>query len=302
MTPDLNHLHAFVAVIQVQGFRGAARHLGVSPSAVSDAVRHLEEDVGVRLVNRTTRSVSPTEAGRRLLERLVPALNEVTQALDTVGSLRGTPAGTLRLNVPASALKLVLPAIVPGFRAAYPNILLEVIAQDSFVDVLAAGCDAGIRYGESLDQDMIAVPIGPRVQHFACAAAPAYLQRRGPVAHPRELMDHECLRVRFESGSMPPWEFQREGESLRLNPAAALIVQAGAAAELAVDAAVAGMGVVYLFKGWLQPHLDSGALVPIAEDWWPRFPGPFLYYPGHRLVPEPLRVFADFARAHPSTC
>ncbi len=301
MKADLNQLHAFAAVAQAQGFRGAARHLGASPSAVSDAVRRLEDDLGVRLLNRTTRSVSPTDAGRRLLERLLPALQEVQEALGAAGALRGAPAGTLRINVPVSALKLVLPAIVPDFRAAYPHILLEVIAQDSFVDVLAAGCDAGIRYGESLDQDMIALPIGPRVQHFACAASPGYLKRRGKVAHPRELMAHDCLRVRFESGSMPPWEFERRGETLRLDPAPALVVQAGAAADLAVEAAVAGMGVVYLFQGWLQPHLDSGALVPIAKEWWPRFAGPFLYYPGHRLVPEPLRAFVDFVRAHPST-
>ncbi len=301
MKTDLNHLQALVAVVRARGFRGAARHLGISASAVSDAVRRLEDDLGVRLLNRTTRSVSPTDAGRRLLERLMPALDEVAQAVGAAGAAQGAPSGTLRLNVPIAALKLVLPAIVPDFRAAYPDILLEVIAQDSFVDVLAAGCDAGIRYGESLDRDMIAVPIGPRVQHFACAAAPAYLERYGRVAHPSELSAHHCLRLRFDSGAMPAWEFTRRGETLRIDPAPALVVQAGAAADLAVEAALAGMGVVYLFKDWLQPHLDSGALLPIAEDWWPQFPGPFLYYPGHRLVPQALRAFADFVRAHPTT-
>lgn len=301
MSTDLSHLQAFVAVANARGFRGASRHLGISASAVSDAVRKLETQLGVRLLNRTTRSVSTTDAGRKLLERLVPALQDVAQALAGVGALGDTPAGTLRLNVPIAALKLVLPAIVPDFRSAYPHILLEIIAQDSFVDVLAAGCDAGIRYGESLDQDMIAVPIGPRVQHFACAAAPGYLKARAEVAHPRELMSHDCLRVRFDSGSMPPWEFERGGETVKLAPPPVLVVQAGAAADLAVEAAIAGMGVVYLFKDWLQPHLDSGALSPILEEWWPQFSGPFLYYPGHRLVPETLRAFADFVRSHPST-
>jgi len=301
MNVDLNHLNAFIAVVHAQGFRGAARQLGVSASAISDAVRRLEGDLGVRLLHRTTRSVSPTEAGTQLLGRLVPALQEVAQALEAANASQGTPAGTLRINVPVAALKLVLPAIVPGFRAAYPDVVLEVIAQDSFVDVLAAGCDAGIRYEESLDQDMIAVPIGARIQRFACAAAPSYLARRGVVSHPRELLLHDCLRVRFDSGSMPPWEFEKEGHKLKLDPKPALIVQAGAAADLAVEAAAAGMGVVYLFEDWLQPYFASGALVPVLPDWWPSFSGPFLYYPGHRLVPPPLRAFVDFVRRHQTT-
>ena len=202
---DLRDLNAFLAVVRAKGFRGGARQSGVSASAVSEAVRRLETQLGVRLLNRTTRSVLPTEAGQRLLERLAPALEEVQAALDVVNGFRDRPAGTLRLNVPVSALRLVLPAIVPGFLAAYPDIRLEVVAEDSFVDVLAAGCDAGIRYDERLEQDMIAVPIGPRVQRFACAASPAYLARRGRPAHPRDLLDHDCLRMRFASGAAPAW-------------------------------------------------------------------------------------------------
>ena len=301
MKANLSDLNAFVAVVKAQGFRGGARQSGASASAVSDAVRRLETQLGVRLLHRTTRSVAPTEAGQRLLERLSPALREVEAALEVVNDFRQQPAGTLRLNVPVAALKLVLPGIVADFRAAYPDILLEVVAEDSFVDVLAAGCDAGIRYGERLEQDMIAVPIGPRVQHFACAASPDYLARRGTPQHPRDLLDHACLRVRFHSGSMPGWAFERGSDRLEVDPAPALVVQAGSAVDLAVDAAVAGMGLVYLFQDWLQPHLDSGALQPVLRDWWPPFSGPFLYYPGHRLVPAPLRAFADFVRAHPST-
>ncbi|UXH78211.1 LysR family transcriptional regulator [Roseateles amylovorans] len=294
MKADLGDLNAFVAVVKAEGFRGGARQIGMSASAVSDAVRRLETQLGVRLLHRTTRSVAPTEAGQRLLERLTPALQEVESALDVVNGFRDQPAGTLRLNVPISALKLVLPAIVPAFRAAYPDILLEVIAEDGFVDVLAAGCDAGIRYGERLEQDMIAVPIGPRIQRFACAASPDYLARRGMPGHPKEVLDHDCLRLRFGSGAMPQWEFERGPERLQVDPKPALIVQAGAAADLAVDAAVGGMGLVYLFEDWLQPHLDSGALQPVLQDWWPQFPGPFLYYPGRRLMPAPLRAFVDF--------
>ena len=301
MNPVLSDLNAFMAVVKAKGFRGGALQLGVSASAVSDAVRRLETQLGVRLLHRTTRSVAPTEAGQRLLERLAPALQEVEAALDLVNGFRDQPTGTLRLNVPVSALKLVLPAIIPGFRAAYPDILVEVVAEDSFVDVLAAGCDAGIRYDERLEQDMIAVPIGPRVQRFACAASPEYLARRGLPSHPRELLLHDCLRIRFHSGSMPAWEFQRGDEKLQVDPRPALVVQAGSAADLAVDAAVHGMGLVYLFEDWLKPHLEARTLQPVLADWWPQFSGPFLYYPGRRLVPTPLKAFADFVRAHPST-
>jgi len=299
MTTELGDLKAFVAVARAKGFRDGARLSGSSASALSEAVRRLEAQLGVRLFNRTTRSVQLTEAGRGLLERLAPALAEVQAALDVVNGYRDRPAGVLRLNVPVSAVRLVLPDIVPAFLAAYPEIRLEIIAEDSFVDVLAAGCDAGIRYDERLEQDMIAVPIGPRVQRFATAAAPAYLDRRGRPEHPRDLLEHDCIRGRFSSGSMAAWEFEREGEILRVDPTGPLIVQAGPATDLAVDAALAGTGILYLFEDWLRPHLDSGALEPVLEPWWQRFSGPFLYYPGRRLVPAPLRAFVDFIRDRP---
>lgn len=294
---DLGDLDAFVAVARARGFRDGARASGSSASGLSEAVRRLESQLGVRLLNRTTRSVAPTEAGERLLERLGPALTEVQQALDVVNGFRDRPAGLLRLNVPVSAARLVLPGIVPGFLAAYPDIRLEVIAESSFVDVLAADCDAGIRYDDRLEQDMIAVPIGPRVQRFATAASPAYLDRHGRPEHPRELLGHACLRGRFASGAMPPWEFERNGEVVRVDPSGPLLVRTGAATDLAIDAAVAGTGIMHLFEAWLRPHLDSGALEPVLEPWWQRFPGPFLYYPGRRLMPAPLRAFVDFIKA-----
>lgn len=297
MQVDLTDLNAFVAVARAGGFRDAARVSDASASGLSEAVRRLEAQLGVRLLNRTTRSVVPTDAGRSLLERLGPALREVEAALDVVNVFRDRPAGTLRLNVPVSAARLVLPRIVPPFLAAYPDIKLELIAEDSFVDVLAAGCDAGIRYDERLEQDMIAVPIGPRMQRFAAAAAPAYLNRRGRPEHPRDLLGHACLRKRFASGAMTSWEFERDGEVVHLDPDGPLIVNVGAATDLAVEASVAGTGVIYLFEDWLQPYLDSGALEPVLEPWWPRFTGPFLYYPGRRLVPAPLRAFIDFIKA-----
>jgi len=293
----LSDLNAFVAVARAGGFREGARSSGMSASGLSEAVRRLEAQLGVRLLNRTTRSVIPTEAGKDLLERLGPALAEMEAALDVVNRFRDKPAGTLRLNVPVSAARLVLPAIVPHFLTAYPDIRIEVITEEGFVDLLAAGCDAGIRYEERLEQDMIAVPIGPREQRFATAASPAYLDAHGRPEHPRDLLGHRCLRMRFANRTMAPWEFERDGEVVRVDPPTPLIVLAGSGSDLAIEAAVAGLGIVSLFEDWLRPYFDRGALEPVLEPWWQRFPGPFLYYPGRRLVPAPLRAFIDFIKA-----
>ena len=301
MNADLGDLNAFLAVARARGFRDAARTGNAGASTLSEAVRRLEAGLGVRLLHRTTRSVTPTEAGARLIDRLTPALGEVEAALDVVNGFRDRLAGTLRLNVPVSAARLVLPAILPGFLAAYPDIQMEIVAEDGFVDVLASGCDAGIRYDERLEQDMIAVPIGPRLQRFATAAAPAYLDRRGRLEHPRDLLAHACLRGRFASGTMTsPWEFERVGEVVRVEPQGPLVLSVGGATDLAVDMAVAGVGVIQLFEDWLRPHLISGALEPVLPDWWQPFSGPFLYYSGRRLVPPPLRAFLDFVKSSSS--
>lgn len=297
MATDFQDLSAFLAVVQAGGFREGARASGTSASSLSEAIRRLETRLGVRLLNRTTRSVSPTEAGARLAERLVPAFGEVEAALDVVNSFRDRPTGTLRLNVPASVARLVLPAIVTPFLKTYPEIKLEVVVEDSFVDMLAAGCDAGIRYDERLEQDMIAVPIGPRVQRFATAASPDYLRTHGHPEHPRDLLAHACLRGQFASGAIPTWEFERDGELVRIDPTGPLIVRLGAAVDLAIQAAVGGLGVIYLFEDWLRPYLDTGALEPVLEPWWQSFTGPFLYYSGRRHLPAPLRAFVDFIRA-----
>lgn len=297
MKADLADLNAFLAVAQARGFRDAARTAGSSASTLSEAVRRLEARLGVRLLHRTTRSVVPTEAGTRLIGRLAPALGEVEAALDVVNLFRDTPAGTLRLNVPVSAARLMLPSILPGFLAAYPDIQVEIVAEDGFVDMVASGCDAGIRYDERLEQDMIAVPIGPRVQRFATAAAPAYLDARGRLDHPRDLLDHACLRGRFTSGALTsPWEFERSGELVRIEPQGPLIASVSGAVDLLVDIAVAGGGIIHLFEDWLRPVLASGALEPVLPDWWQSFSGPFLYYSGRRLVPPPLRAFVDYIR------
>ncbi len=300
MATDLGELAAFVAVARAGGFRQATRATGGSASGLSEAVRRLEARLGVRLLNRTTRSVMPTEAGAMLLDRLGPALGDVEAALDAVNGFRDRPMGTLKLNVPVVVARIVLPRIVPAFLAAYPDIRLEVTADDSLVDVLAAGYDAGIRYDERLEQDMIAIPIGPRTQRFATAASPAYLDRHGRPDHPRDLIDHACLPGRHTSGAMTVWEFERDGEIVKIDPSGPLVVRIGAAVDLAVESAVAGTGIIMLFEEWLRPYFDSGALEPVLQPWWHGFSGPFLYYPGRRYLPAPLRAFVDFVRAQGS--
>jgi DNA-binding transcriptional LysR family regulator len=291
---DLVDLDAFTAVARHRSFRGAATVRGVSASTLSEAVRRLEARLGVRLLNRTTRSVTPTEAGARLLERLVPALGEVSAALDAVNGFRDSPTGTLRLNVPTIVARLILPPIVEGFLKLHPGITLEIAAEDSFIDVLAPGFDAGIRYDERLEQDMIAVPIGPRVQRFATAAAPAYLAAHGRPRHPKDLLGHACIRHRFPSGVTSPWEFERDGDIVRVSPTGKLVASDP---ELELSAAIAGLGVISSFEAWLAPALARGALEPVLEAWWQSFSGPFLYYASRRHMPAPLRAFVDYIKA-----
>ncbi len=294
---DLADLDAFAAVARQRSFRGAAILRGVSASTLSEAVRRLEARFGVRLLNRTTRSVTPTEAGARLLERLVPALGEVAAALDVVNGFRDSPTGTLRLNVPSIVARLILPPIVAGFLKAYPGITLEVVSDDSFIDVLAAGFDAGVRYDERLEQDMIAVPLGPRVQRFVTAAAPSYLAAHGRPAHPRDLLGHACIRHRFASGVTPPWEFERAGEIVRIIPRGPLVATS---MDMEISAAIAGLGIISSFEEYLASALASGALEPVLAAWWQSFSGPFLYYASRRHMPVPLRAFIDFVKARPS--
>ncbi|WP_229260412.1 LysR family transcriptional regulator [Duganella alba] len=295
-TPSMADLATFALVVQHQGFRQAARASGQSASALSESMRRLENQLGIRLLVRTTRSVTPTEAGTLLLGRLRPALNEVASALDVLNDLRDSPRGTLKLNVPVSAARFFLQDIVNRFMQAYPEILVEIVVDNNFVDVVASGCDAGVRYGERLEQDMIAVPIGPRVERFAVAASPDYLKRRGTPAHPRDLLEHACMRGRFLSGTIYAWEFERDGQKLSLEPTGPLIVTP-TVSDLSISAAIAGHGIIYLFEEWLKPYMTSGQLQPILEDWWPSFPGPFLYYSGRRHLPAPLRAFVDFIQA-----
>lgn len=298
MASNIDDLTAFVAVAKARGFRQAGRALGVSPTTLSETVRRLEDRLGVRLLHRTTRSVAPTEAGRRLVEELTPLLTGVDTVLASLSDLRDTPAGTLRLNVPHAAARLALPMLLPDFLSLYPDIQVEIVAEDTFLDVLAAGADAGIRYEEKLEHDMIAVPIGPRIQRLAVAAAPSYLSTAGEPQHPRDLLQHRCLRGRFGQGSLFPWDFERGDETIHIEPSGPLIVNTSAM-DLAIDMAIAGTGIIALFEEWLRPHIQAGRLVPVLSDWWSSFPGPFLYYSERRLVPPPLRAFLNFIKSLP---
>ncbi|WP_205408766.1 LysR family transcriptional regulator [Vibrio palustris] len=293
----MNDIAAFVAVAKAGGFREAARVENMSASRLSDAIRRLEEELGVRLFHRNTRSVVLTEVGMVLLERMNPIMSEFDSALDMVNLYRDKPAGKLRLNVPVSAVKLILPAIVPAFLEAYPDIELEVTAESNVINIIDAGFDAGIRYDERLEQDMVAIPIGPRRQRYALAAAPKLLDKLGRPTHPRDLLKYPCLTGRFRSGVANTWEFENDNKIIEVNVSGPLVVNIGSAVDLSVDAAVAGTGVVYLFEEWLQPYFDSGQLEPILENWWLSFSGPYLYYSGRRLVPTPLRTFIDFVKS-----
>jgi DNA-binding transcriptional LysR family regulator len=296
--PDLADLDAFTAVARARGFRAAAVSRRVSASTLSQAVRRLEDRLGVRLLNRTTRSVTLTEAGNRLLERLEPALGGVASALEAVNAFRDSPLGTLRLNVSGVVARVVLPPLLPGFLEENPGITVEVMAEDSFVDIFAAGFDAGVRFEESLEQDMIAVPMGPPMR-FALVASPAYLAARGTPAHPSELAAHACVRHRFASGSMTPWEFEKDGEVLRVSPQRAPLVSN--AVDTLVAAAVDGTGLMFTFPGFVMEELADGRLVEVLGDWSQAFPGPSLYYPGRRHVPGPLRAFVEFLRRRRSS-
>jgi len=291
---SFDDLRVFLAVVEAGGFREAARRLGLSPSTVSETVSRLEAQLGVPLLARTTRSVMPTEAGGALAGRLTPLFGEALAATSAVATSKDHVRGRLKLNVPGAVMRDILPPLVDLYLARHPEVQVEIVVEDRLVDITAAGCDAGIRYGEHLEQDMIAVPIGPRHQEGAVAAAPAYLARKPAPDHPRDLLAHDCLRVRFSGAALTPWEFERGAETLFVDPPARLVVGT-AGGDAMIHHALTGHGVIYMFRNWLDPYFATGALVPLLQDWWPRYEGPRLYF-SRRFMPMPLRAFVDLVR------
>ena len=289
--PEFSDLDAFVAIVRHRNFRRAAKERGVSASTLSQSVRDLEERLGVRLLNRTTRSVTPTEAGERLASRLSPIFSEMAEALDEVNGFRDTPTGTLRLNVPGAAQPILAP-MVARFLSRHPGIRLEITVDNSFVDVFAEGFDAGIRYDESLALDMIALPIGP-AQRYCVVASPDHIRHHGSPERPEDLLTRPCIRHRFLSGAVLSWEFEKDDQVVKIDPDALLVTTSP---DIAIRAAEDGVGWYATFEDFVRPALDAGRLVEALVPWCRPFPGPSLYYSSRRHVPAPLRAFIDFVR------
>jgi len=296
VTPYIDDLKLFAAVVDAGGFRPAAQHFGLPASTVSDVVRRLEERIGLRLLNRSTRSVMPTDAGRRLIAGLRPAFDLIDQAISGLHDDAEHPVGQLRLTAPGIVARYVLPRILPDFLNACPDVRVEVVVDENVVDVIEGGFDAAIRFEERVAIDMVATPIGPRLQRFVAAAAPSYIAIHGRPEDPKDLSRHRLIGHRLPTGAMVVWEFRQGRRTARTTPSGPLITSS---IELRVAAAVAGAGLIYTFEDVLRPQLEAGALAPVLEAWWQSFAGPFLCYHGGRHVPGPLRAFIAHIQAYP---
>ncbi|MCR6629239.1 MAG: LysR family transcriptional regulator [Magnetospirillum sp.] len=282
-------LATFLAIARHRSFRRAADELGCTPSALSHALRLLEERLGLRLVNRTTRSVALTEAGERLYARVAPALRDIGDALEELNTLRQTPMGRLRLNAARVSAKMVLLPVVARFAAAHPGVSVEIVVDNALIDMVSEGFDAGIRFGETIAQDMIALPIGPR-QRSAVVASPDFFRRHPLPTTPQQLGGLPCLGLRFGSGRLYAWEFERGGVEVTVEVDGPLIVDDQ---DMMVEAALHGIGLAYAFEQQVAPLVAQGRLVRVLEDWCPYYSGFYLYYPSRRQMPAPLRAFIE---------
>ncbi|RWD62857.1 MAG: LysR family transcriptional regulator [Mesorhizobium sp.] len=291
---EFTELKAFAAIVEEGSFVRAAARLRVSPPALSQSIRLLEARIGVRLLNRTTRSVSPTVAGEKLFTRLGVAFAELEDAVAEVQAARGRPGGSLRINVPrVAAMRFVAP-VLGDFQRTYPDIALTVIVDDMLTDIVEGRFDAGIRLGERLEKDMVAVKLSEDLQ-MGAVAAPAYLEGRAVPRHPRDLHQHRCINFQWPGGgNIYRWEFSRGKRSLEIAVKGSLTVND---TELLLNAALDGAGVAYMIDYQVQPWIENGRLVRFLEPWSPRFPGFYLYHPSRRLVPPALRAFIDFVRS-----
>jgi len=291
-TDNLTHLAAFAAVARHRSFRRAGAELSLSTSAVSYAIRALEERLGVGLFHRTTRSVALTEAGQRLLLRLQPALGQVHDALEEMNQFRARPAGLLRINAARAAVPTQLGPRLSTFLRTHPDVRLELAENDGLVDIVAEGFDAGVRLHEFVPEDMVAVPLGPALRGLI-VASPAYLARHPAPQHPHDLFQHECIRFRFASGHLYKWQFERDGQTLELDVRGRLTLSEQGTI---IRAVLEGFGLAYVLEDAAREHLQAGTLVAVLEDWSPPFPGFVLYYPRQRQMAAALRAFVDLLR------
>lgn len=287
--PTLTDFEAFAAIASHRSFRRAADVLGVSRSSLSHTMTALERDLGLRLLHRTTRSVSATEAGERLLARLGPILRDLDGALDDLADLSGRPAGTLRINTNRIAARMLLASVVPTFLDRYPDMGLDLVSEGRLVDIVAQGFDAGVRLAEAVPPDMIAVRMGGDAR-FVAVASPGYLAGRQLPVVPDDLRRHRCIRHRLPSGKLYRWEFERQGQEVAIDVPGVLTLDDPG---LMVDAALGGLGIAFVSAQSVREPLAAGSLRLVLDDWCPPIPGLCLYYSGHRHVPAGLRAFID---------
>jgi DNA-binding transcriptional LysR family regulator len=290
---EFAELKAFAAVVNHKSFARAADHLAVSPSALSQTIRSLEERLGVRLLNRTTRSVAPSEAGVRLMARLAPALEELEASVNEVSEQRGKVAGTLRINLPRVCCEYLIAPRLGAFHRAHPEITLDLFVDDAIVDIVAGRFDAGIRLGERLAKDMVAIKISNELE-LTAVASKEYLSRHGKPQQPQELHQHRCINIRMPTNGAPyRWEFEHGRREFEISVQGSLIVNDS---RTALQAAVDGVGLAYVIGIESAALIAEGKLVRVLESWSPRFPGFYLYYPSHRQVPPTLRAFVQFLK------
>jgi len=290
---SLAELDAVVAVSRRGNFRAAALELGMSSSALSHAVAGLEARLGVRLFNRTTRSVSLSAAGEQFVAQVAPALLEIRGAMDAVNVHRDTPAGTLRINTSVGAARMILTPLILEYLRRYPEMKVDLVTEGRLIDIVVDGYDAGIRIQEAVPRDMIAIPIGGPVRSIV-VGSPAYFEGRTRPQTPGDLMGHQCIRARMASGAIYRWEFERRGEEMEIDVPGVLALDE---TTLMLEAVRAGVGLGYLSEWAVAGDVADGTLLQVLDDWTPAYPGLALYYPGRRHVPAGLRAFIDLIRS-----
>lgn len=290
---QLDGLLAFWKVAQHRSFTAAAADLEVSPSALSQAVRNLEARLNIRLLNRNTRSVSLTEAGEAYLAQIAPALSEVLSASEQLHAHGGRPSGLLRINAARIAIAMVLKPVLASFLSEFPDVHIELTNDEGYVDIVERGFDAGVRLGESVQKDMVAVPLGPPVK-VAIVGSPDYFKRYPVPKHPSDLVHHDCVRFRFSgSGAIYKWELQIDERLVEHEVGGSLTI---CDSIFSIDAALDGVGLAYTFEGLVLPHLQSHRLQRVLTEFSPTFPGFYLYYPSRKQQPSKLKAFVDYAR------